>query len=162
MNEYSNDYGRPILISFVHFLSLLLFSQENRTLHRGEEKWGKKSASARCLGRTMQHASVVGVKMLVNARKGRERANVENDRSVRTLSRPFLRRFPTVVFNALSLAVPSTSTSPSLPIAPSKNCHAARTRAFGFIDTFNICSRSLCYSSSDVNNNRASHPWYPG
>lgn len=48
--------------------------------------------------------------------------------------------------------------SPSLPIAPSENCHAARARALGFIDTFNICSRSLCYSSPDVNNNRASHP----
>lgn len=81
---------------------------------------------------------------------------------VRTLSRPFLRRFPTVVFNAPSLAVPPTSTRPSLPIAPSENCHAARARALGFIDTFNICSRSLCYSSPDVNNNRASHPWYPG
>lgn len=35
---------------------------------------GEGGKKERCLARTMQHASVVGVKMLVNARKGRERA----------------------------------------------------------------------------------------
>lgn len=62
--------------------------------------------------RTMQHASVVGVKMLVNARKGRERAK-RGKRSVEHYRvRPFLRRFPTVVFNALSLAHRLSSPSP--------------------------------------------------
>lgn len=78
---------------------------------------GEKRTRALCLGRTMQHASVVGVKMLVNTRRGRERGK----RSVQHYRVRFSVVLPTVVFNALSPAAPPSTRPSSHPLAPHRS-----------------------------------------
>lgn len=114
----TNASVRSILISLAHSLSLLLFSRGNRTLYRGEEKWGKKER-----GRSVWAEQCSTRRSLVwkcSWTRGKD-ANERTWKTIGpTLSRPFLRRFPTVVFNALSPAAPvdaliAPHRTPSLP-----------------------------------------------
>jgi len=70
---------RSILISLAHSLSLLLFSRGNRTLYRGEEKWGKKER-----GRSVWAEQCSTRRWCENARERakRTRANERGKRSV--------------------------------------------------------------------------------